>query len=62
MALVKTWYTLSDATDKYGVPKKQIQEWIDEGVVRIETDTAGTVRVNVDDLRIEVEGYVRGDK
>jgi len=61
MALVKTWYTLAEAADKYGAPLERIKDWVAEGLVRTETGADGVERVNVDDLRVEVENYARGE-
>lgn len=61
MALVKTWYTIEEAADKYGAPIERIREWMEEGLVRSETGGDGIERVNVDDLKVEIENYARGE-
>jgi hypothetical protein len=61
MALGKTWYTLDEATGKYGVPITRISEWVEEGLVRTEIGADSLLRVNVDDLKVEVENYARGE-
>jgi len=60
MALVKTWYETAVASDKFGVPVVKILEWVEEGLVRCERENEEVVRVNIDDVKIEMEGYVRG--
>jgi len=61
MALIKTWYTIEEAADKYGAPIERIKAWAEEGLVRTETGGDGIERVNVDDLKVEVENYARGE-
>jgi predicted site-specific integrase-resolvase len=58
MSLVKTWYTPEDAADKFGIQISQLLEWVEEGLVRAEQEAAIVVRVNIDDVRIEVESMV----
>lgn len=59
MALVKTWYTVEEAKSKYGVDYGQIMQWVEQGLVRCERDKGKVVRVNVDDLRLELDELVR---
>ena len=59
MSLVKTWYTPQAATDKFGIKPEQLLEWVDEGLVRAELEEKKVVRVNIDDVRIEVEALVQ---
>lgn len=61
MALVKTWYETDKASDKFGVPVETILEWVEEGLVRCEREGGDVVRVNVDDLKLEMDSYVRGE-
>ena len=61
MALVKTWYETEAASAKFGVPVGTILEWVEEGLVRCERESDEIVRVNIDDVKIEMEGYVRKD-
>jgi predicted site-specific integrase-resolvase len=58
MSLVKTWYTPEAAADKFGIQLPQLMEWVEEGVVRAEQEGHKVVRVNIDDVRIEVESMV----
>jgi len=55
MSLVKTWYTPESAADKFGIQLDQLMEWVEEGLVRAEREGDKVVRVNIDDVRIEVE-------
>jgi predicted site-specific integrase-resolvase len=59
MSLVKTWYTPESAADKFGIQIGQLQEWVKKGVVRSEHEGDKLVRVNIDDVRIEVEAMVQ---
>jgi predicted site-specific integrase-resolvase len=58
MSLVKTWYTPEAAADKFGIQISQLMEWVEEGLVRAEQEGRKVVRVNIDDVRIEVESMV----
>lgn len=59
MSLVKTWYTPEAAADKFGIQQERLMEWVQEGLVRAEQEDGKVVRVNIDDVRIEVESMVR---
>lgn len=59
MSLVKTWYTPEEAEAKYGVNKAMILEWVKDGLVRCEREAGKVVRVNIDDVKLEVEALVR---
>ena len=59
MALVKTWYTPDESADKFGIQKALVLEWVNEGLVRCEREGGTVVRVNIDDVRLEVEAMVR---
>jgi predicted site-specific integrase-resolvase len=61
MALVKTWYETEKASDKFGIPAETILEWVEEGLVRCEREGDNVVRVNIDDVKLEMEGYLRGE-
>ena len=54
MSLGITWCTIEEAAAKYSLEKSLILKWIDEGVVRGEKDDHKMVRVNLDDLELEV--------
>ena len=59
MSLVKTWYEPQSAADKFGLPVDKILAWVDEGLVRCEREDGTVARVNIDDVRLEVEAMVR---
>lgn len=59
MSLAKTWYTVEEAESKFGVPKNLILQWVEDGLVRTEQDDGKVVTVNVDDLELKVEEYVK---
>lgn len=59
MSLVKTWYTPESAADKFGIQIGQLQTWVKEGLVRAEKEGDKVVRVNIDDVRLEVEAMVQ---
>jgi hypothetical protein len=59
MSLVKTWYEPQAAAEKFGLSMDQLQTWIDEGLVRFEREKDVLARVNIDDVRLEVEAMVR---
>lgn len=59
MSLVKTWYTPESAADKFGIKASLLTEWIEEGLVRAEREGESVTRVNIDDVRLEVEAMVR---
>ncbi len=61
MALVKTWYKTETASDKFGVPVEKILAWVEEGLVRCEREGDEIVRVNIDDIKLEMDNYVKGD-
>ncbi len=58
MSLVKTWYTPEAAADKFGLKMDQLMKWVTEGLVRAEETDGKVVRVNIDDVRIEVEAMI----
>jgi hypothetical protein len=55
MPLGITWYTLEEAAAKYCLEVALIRKWTDEGVVRSEPGEGRVMRVNVDDLEIELQ-------
>lgn len=59
MSLVKTWYTLEEAESKFGVERKTILEWVENGLVRTEQEEGGPLRVDADDLELQV-GEIAG--
>jgi hypothetical protein len=55
MALVKTWYTPAEAQAKFGLGRARILEWVEEGLVRAERENDEVIRVNIDDIELQVE-------
>lgn len=58
MSLIKTWYAPETAAEQFGVNVGLILEWVAAGLVRAEQDGEKVVRVNIDDVRLEVEAMV----
>lgn len=54
MLLEKSWFTPEEAESKFGVEKNLILEWVNEGIVRCETEGEKVVRVNADDLELKL--------
>ncbi|SNB46754.1 MerR family transcriptional regulator [Geobacter sp. DSM 9736] len=59
MSLVKTWYTVSEAVDKFGMSEHDILLWVEEGLVRTEQVKGEPLRVNGDDLELQA-GEIAG--
>jgi hypothetical protein len=55
MTIGITWSTIGEASAKYSLEKSLILKWVAEGVVRSEEADNKVVRVNVDDLELEVQ-------
>jgi hypothetical protein len=60
MSLVRTWYTPEEAEAMFGVRQEQIAEWIEEGLVRYEREGEAVARVNIDDLKLQIERISEG--
>lgn len=61
MALIKTWYEPEAASAKFGVPTEQILTWVEDGLVRCEREDGEVVQVNIDDVKLELESFIRED-
>ena len=58
MSLVKTWYPPEEAAAQFGIGIGQLLEWVAAGLVRAEQEGEKVVRVNIDDVRLEVGSLV----
>ncbi|OHB33243.1 MAG: MerR family transcriptional regulator [Desulfuromonadaceae bacterium GWC2_58_13] len=58
MALMKTWYEPEEVEAKFGVKKGLVLEWVKDGLVRCEREGKKVLRVNIDDVKLEMEGLV----
>jgi len=54
MSLTKNWYTIDEASSKYGVSVTQIQQWTDQGLVRTESENGVIALVNSDDIELKL--------
>lgn len=54
MSLTKNWYTIDEATSKFGVTAQQLLEWVEEGVLRSEGDEGTVIRLNGEDIEREL--------
>ncbi len=62
MSMVKTWYTPEEAESKFGVQKQRLLDWVEDGLVRCEREDGKVVRINIDDVQLEVERMVQESK
>jgi len=54
MSLTKSWYTIDEATSKFGVSSHQLQTWVNEGLVRTENGAGGVMLLNGYDIEQEL--------
>ena len=54
MSLGKTWFTLENAESKYGVDHERLLAWVNEGLVRFESEHEEILRVNGDDIELQI--------
>lgn len=60
MSLIRTWYSPAEAESMFGVRQTQIANWVEEGLVRYEKEGEVVVRVNIDDIKLQVERLSEG--
>jgi len=54
MSLTKNWYTIDEAASKYGLTTKQLEKWVDAGLVRTEEEEDKVTLLNSDDIEQEL--------
>lgn len=54
MSLEQNWQNLDDAAQKYGVEKSSLLSWVEEGIIRSETNAEQVLLVNLDDLELKI--------
>ena len=54
MSLTKSWYSSDEASSKFGVSREQLQQWVDEGLVRTEEGKGKIILLNGDDIEQEL--------
>jgi predicted site-specific integrase-resolvase len=59
MSLTKTWYTLEEVAQKFGLEQAMVLSWVENGLVRAEEVGKKIVRVNVDDVELKVQEMTR---
>ncbi|OEU61622.1 MAG: MerR family transcriptional regulator [Desulfuromonadales bacterium C00003094] len=61
MSLGKTWFTPKDAASMFGIEESLVLEWVEEGLVRCERLDGEVAQVNLDDLKLEVEAFLKNN-
>ncbi len=59
MTLGKAWFTPQQAASMFGIEVSLILKWVEEGLVRSERADDKVTHINIDDLKLEVEAYVK---
>ncbi len=50
MSLTKSWYTLDEASAKFGASTQQLLQWVENGFIRTEGDEGKVDLLNGDDI------------
>lgn len=53
MSLIQSWYTIEEVESKYGIHPAQLQQWVENGLVRTE-DNEGVTMFNAYDIEQEM--------
>lgn len=54
MSLTQSWYTIAEASAKYGLTEAQIKLWVERGLVRTEGHKGDHILVNINDIEQEL--------
>ncbi len=54
MPLDDNWYTIDEASAKFGAPTDKIKLWVNTGLVRARVGMEETILVNGDDIELEL--------
>lgn len=55
MSLTRTWYTLDEVHEKFGLDRGMVTGWVEDGTVRAEQSGTKILRVNIDDVELKVQ-------
>lgn len=55
MSLIKTWYSLEETAEKFGLDQDVILKWVEEGIIRAEMSGNKVMRVNIDDVELKIQ-------
>lgn len=54
MSLTKSWYTFDEAAARYGLSTRQLQIWVENGLVRAEREKGKITMINGNDIEMEL--------
>ena len=54
MSLGENWQSLDAAAQKYGIDRRSLLSWLEEGILRSEVDNEGILLLNIDDLELKI--------
>lgn len=55
MTFDTNWCTLVEAVEKYGLEKRTIEGWVEDGLVRAEEDGRQILRIHTGDLELKLQ-------